>query len=416
MYKYNYRYNNYLSFYKPKKYLLQLINYYYSTNKLDIYCNYPLSIINLFIPLPTKLLIDNILVTYDKNNDEYHYNGISNNNIILISDILLPYNSPNIKFPLPFIFPIYDNNNNINIILSNIYYYEITIKDYKINDNVLNHNEFIAIGYGNKNVLYNDYLGYNNNSIGFYSFGNIKYNFKDIKYNKDTNLSIIWKPNDTIGSGIIYINKYIIKIFFTFNEKLIYISNNIRLYDSYFPMINYNYSYALDINFSKSKFKFDIQDLISQYSNNIISTKNSFVKQGKYSSCNNLNINEYQNNIPKKKSLTNNNIYTLYVPINTSINSQNILNNTPNDLPSNAHNAPNNTLNNTTNNTPNNTSANILNNTPNNTFDNTLNNTLNNLINNTLNNLPNNTPNNTFNNIHSIFYIPIDISTYNINI
>ena len=28
--------HNYLSFYEPKKYLLQLINYYYNANKLDI--------------------------------------------------------------------------------------------------------------------------------------------------------------------------------------------------------------------------------------------------------------------------------------------------------------------------------------------------------------------------------------------
>ena len=138
-------------------------------------------------------------------------------------------------------------------------------------------------------------------------------------------------------------------------------------------MINYNYSYALDINFSKKKFKFDIQYLISQYSNNIISTKNSFAKKIKYSSCNNLNINEYINSIPKKKILTNTNIYTLYVPINTSINSINFQN----------------TINNIQNNIPNN----IPNNTPTNTSNNTL----------------NNIPNSTSNIIHNIFYIPIDI-------
>jgi hypothetical protein len=247
---------NYLSSKDSNKYLLYLIN-----NKLNIDSSYSSIAINFFIPLPTKLLIDNIIITYNQNNDEYYYNGSSNDNIILVSDILLPYNSLYIKFPLPFIFPIYKDNNNIDITLSNIYYYEITIKNTKINNNISNNYEFIAIGYGNKNVSYNDYLGYNDHSIGFYSDGNIKYNCKN------TNLNIIWNPGDIIGSGIIYINKYIIKIFFTFNKKLIYISNNIKLIESYFPMINYNYSYALDINFSKKKFEFNIQDLIMKYSN-----------------------------------------------------------------------------------------------------------------------------------------------------
>jgi hypothetical protein len=207
--------------------------------------------------------------------------------------------------------------------LSNIYYYEITITFNK-NIDSFDENEYINIGFGNKDITYRTYLGaHNSDSISYSSYGLIKSGFiKDKNNYKKNPMSSSWKPGDTIGAGIIYISYNKIKVFFTLNGKLIYKTNKpIEIYESYFPMINYNYSYSISVNFSTEKFLFDIKDFILIYSKNILSTDNSFIE--------NYDVNLYMNNVPKKKYISQL-IYDLISPLMTNnlTNTQELNNNT----------------------------------------------------------------------------------------
>jgi hypothetical protein len=172
----------------PQLYLEKIFNYF-NNNNLQINCDHPLSAIKCFIPLPSKLLLNEIyknenLIIYE--NNKYKFHG-SNGNIILFSDILLPFNNINIinndviinNYPIPFAFPIYTiknkllnikniNNSYIDILLSNVYYYEVTLLPEKNINNLLE-NEYISLGFGNKNVSLNSNLGIVSDSIGFYS-------------------------------------------------------------------------------------------------------------------------------------------------------------------------------------------------------------------------------------------------------
>jgi len=311
-------------------YLINLLNFYYDYNIVSYNCEYPLLGIKNFIPLPSKLLIDSNLytdkhlITYDNILKEYQFKG-GNGCRTIFANRILPNNTifqsknkehntkkdlndkttksvettsenfiknDNIKFPLPFSFPIFINDSQINILSSNVYYYEVTIKYNKNIDNISSSQEYIAIGYGNKNILLNTHLGSIINSIGYFSIsGNVQNNFYKIKEN--IKVSVSWFPGDTAGAGIIYLSTNKIKLFFTLNGKLVYITKkSIDIDDIYFPVINYNHSHSIDVNFSNKKFIYNIKPLILDYSQNIISSENSFIE--------NYNINPYLNKPPKK--------------------------------------------------------------------------------------------------------------------
>jgi|UniRef100_A0A6C0ECT7 hypothetical protein len=339
-----------------KIYLENLFNYFYN-NILHIRCEQPLLAIKSFIPLPSKLLlnenyINTNLIVFE--NNEYKFLG-TNGNRNIFSNIILPFIDSNIDYPIPFTFYIYsnDSNNNnyssslpltykslkskninnqyIDIISSNIYYYELTIK-YDQNINNFDMDEYISIGFGNKNLPINARLGSTNDSFGFNSDGSIVINYyvdlitdelnkkkskidkiflKKVKKRIISKISTNWIPGDTIGAGIIYVDINKIKPFFTLNGKLIYMSNIIiELMDLFCPIIGYNHSHSIDLNFSTKKFEFDIKNLISQYSDNIISTNNSFI--------NNYNIEPYLN-IQSNKIVSN----KFYNSILNYINMQN---------------------------------------------------------------------------------------------
>ena len=286
---------------------LQELYLLYNNIKYDLNSNYILSYLNTFIPLPSKLIINDLYIDDDKieftEDNKYMFLG-TNGTRLLFADKILPFNNT-IKFPIPFSFPII-NNNKLEIYQSNIYYFELSILNEK-NNNMDNNDNNISIGFGNNDISFKSHVGWNANSIGFHSNGCIYIN----SYKKSfSNISDIWKPGDTIGAGILYIKDNIVNFFFTFNGKFVYIFNSSsKLQNPYFPIIGYNHNHTIELNFSQKQFKYDIISLINKY-NYIISINNTFLYDD--------NINNYINLPPTENINYNNqflNIFNLMLPI-----------------------------------------------------------------------------------------------------
>jgi len=280
-------------------YLKQLFNYYNDNLKLPIKCLNPLTAIKCFIPLPTRLLLSEIYTDNHKiikiTDSKYEFHGKQGSRIVF-SDKILPFIDNN-KTAIPFSYPIY-NDDRVDIILSNIYYWEITLGDKTAGINSWE-GECISIGFGNKNTNFNSQVGWYNNSIGFHSDdGTVILNSTTKKISK------IWESGDTAGAGIIYLEENKIKPFFTFNGKLVMMfEESITITKPYFPMIGYDHSHSIKINFSNSKFKFNIKNLINEYSKTIISTENTFI--------NDYDIGRYLNEQPYLFKITpSNNLFS----------------------------------------------------------------------------------------------------------
>ena len=260
----------------PLKYLNHLFNYHNENLKLPISCSSPLASIKCFTPLPTRLLlsklysdIDNIVKLTDY---EYQFHGSPGKRIVF-SDKILPYLSNN-KVPIPFSFPVYGDK-QISIVMSNIYYYELTMGPKT--SNLPNWDtECISIGFGNKNTTFKSHVGWYNDSFGFHSDdGTFRHNCSSTSINQ---ISKTWETGDVAGAGIIFTSHNQIKPFFTFNGKLIYINKEVyQMKEPFFPIIGYDHSHSIKLNFSNKKFKFNILKMINDHSNYIISTNNSFL-------------------------------------------------------------------------------------------------------------------------------------------
>jgi hypothetical protein len=280
------------------KYLTDLYNYVNDNLTKPIKCNIPLTAIKCFIPLPTRFLLDEQYKGHhqtNKSGNEYSFLGKPGNRI-LFADKILPFMTNNtsffskelIKYPMPFSFPIY-NENDVEIILSNVYYFEIKVKE-KVNTTNNNwHQECISIGFGNKNVPFNSHAGWYGGSIGFHSDdGSIRFNSQG-----ETNkiYSRPWIEGDIIGAGVIYTDINTIIPFFTFNGELIYKHDvEIIMTTKHFPIIGYDHSHKIKVNFSNDQFLFDIKNLIYKYSNKVILSDNSFIQKH--------NIEYYLNDTP----------------------------------------------------------------------------------------------------------------------
>lgn len=257
-------------------YLKQIFNYYNDDLKLPIKCLYPLAAIKCFIPLPSRLLLSEIYTNNHKiikiSDSEYQFHGKQGHRIVF-SDKMLPYISKN-KQPIPFSFPVYDDN-NVDIVLSNIYYYEVTIGAKTSGLNSWN-GECISIGFGHKTTPFNSHVGWYNGSVGFHSDdGTVRLNCAD---NLIKSMTKAWVSGDTAGAGIIYLDKNKITPFFTFNGKMVMMFEGmLTLYGPYIPIIGYDHSHSIKINFSNNKFKFNIKKLINEYSKTVISTENNFI-------------------------------------------------------------------------------------------------------------------------------------------
>ena len=116
----------------PLNYLFELFCYNCEAFSKPIICSNPLSAIKSFIPLPSRFLLSELYTNSNKIlkfNNEYQFHGTPGHRV-LFSDKILPAKKikSNIKFPIPFTFPVHTND-NIEILQSNIYYYEVTILD-----------------------------------------------------------------------------------------------------------------------------------------------------------------------------------------------------------------------------------------------------------------------------------------------
>jgi len=262
-----------------------LLYTYFNYNKdIKININNEYLIYNCFYPLPTKLIVNETENNIIENNNIY---ATKNNNLtsrkILFGNRVLPIAN---KDPIPFSFPIIINN-EIEILNSTIYYYELTILE-----NVITNysNQLFCVGYGSINTITESFIGNDSNSIGYnINTGTIFHN------NMHYYTGLILNTNDIIGVGIVYLdNKY--KPFFTHNGSLIdIILPEINIDETILPIIEYNYSNKIKLNFSQEEFKCNIKYLNTN--NNILSQKNNFLKVDKNLS--NINTHEILKN--KKK-------------------------------------------------------------------------------------------------------------------
>ena len=321
-----------------KEFANEYLKFLYTENNINIICERPLAAIKCFIPLPTCFDINSIFYTNNNSikntSTEYMFHGIPGNRLMFAdscapSPLLYKINDINskqkfisslIEIPIPFSFPLYTDNNELEIISSNVYYYEVTLKD-KININNTWPSQCISVGFAYKDTIMKSHVGWFNNSIGFHSDDGT------IRFNNEAGAPIIsrsWEAGDTVGIGLIYYNSTldnsfgiiqpnrevknfpgtIVLPFITFNGSIIYVFKNpIKLFAPYFPTIGYDHPNSINVNFSTSKFKFNIKDFIIKHSKEVISTNNTFIDNNTY--INNILTEEISYNIAYDTSYNN---------------------------------------------------------------------------------------------------------------
>jgi hypothetical protein len=266
------------------------------------------TLINCFIPLPTKLKFNNNYI-YNFNN-EYTYIGYETNELnILTTDRIIFLDN---TIPIPFTLPLYKNNNIIELVLSNVYYYELSILN-KFNEKIKDKN-IISIGFIN-----------GNSKISYNSLGIIKNNFHIKKVKK-------WINGDTVGIGFIYDKSNLIKFFFTYNGKIIHQSNSIKiLSNKIIPIIIYEHTNTIKLNFFNDIFKFNINKLINN--NLVLSSENIFMENYDDKLFKNdfeeNYLENFNNNSDIFNNLINNLLSTLQNSNITEINVPNILSTIP---------------------------------------------------------------------------------------
>jgi hypothetical protein len=289
-----------------KDFALEYLSYLYKKDEDDIkiYCERPLSAIKCYIPLPDKMDISSVFYSNNNkitnHNNMYQFSGMPGNRIMFAnSSVPFSFNN-NIPFdvPIPFSFPniILQENNlqkTLEIISSNVFYYEVTI-DNMVNLNNMWPSQCVSVGFAYKNTNINAHVGWFNNSIGFHSDDGT------IRFNSEKEAPVIsrpWVVGDTVGAGLIYIDKslvhsatsleniteksetFLVQPFFTFNGNIIYMFENpIKMHLPYYPAIGYDHPNSIKVNLSNYKFVFDIKKFIYEHTNKVISTNNSYIE------------------------------------------------------------------------------------------------------------------------------------------
>ena len=169
--------------------------------------------------------------------------------------------------PIPFGLLI-TKDNNTKFILSNTYYFEITIGSKRFRNQWVN--ECISIGYGDVKTNYKVQVGWTNKSWGFHSDDG---NFVNNNYSKP--FSQPWGPNDTVGVGLTYLslNRYL--IFLIKNGVMVKNEMLIETECTMSPMIGLDSSYPIKVNLGKYPYQFDIENYIK--SHEILSSTNSYL-------------------------------------------------------------------------------------------------------------------------------------------
>lgn len=254
-----------------QEYMIYLINKYFNYTYKNIISSNIVSKYLTFFPLPTELTTEYYTGNYEinKQNNTYHFiNPVKNNNVILYSNKYLPYCY---KDPIPFTFPIINSDNDMELLSSNLYYYELTLLE---RTNPISSNDNISIGYGPITISPKSVIGFSIDSVAFsIRDSSLYYNCSLID-----NFDIHVKENDTIGIGIIYIDKNKYKFILTYNGIILVIDHYFILETNsqLLPLISYDHSNKIKLNFGQEPFKFNIKNYL--YNNYIVSDINLFIK------------------------------------------------------------------------------------------------------------------------------------------
>lgn len=254
-----------------EQYIIYLINKYFNYDYKNIISSNIISKYLTFFPLPTELTTEYYIDNYEinKHNNTYYFiNPVKNNNVILYTNKYLPYCN---KDPIPFTFPIVNSDNNMELLSSNMYYYELTLLE-RIHPSSPNDN--ICIGYGPITISPKNIIGLSIDSIGFSIRDSSLYHNCSIL--NSFNLSI--KENDTVGIGIIYIEKNKYRFILTYNGVIL-INNHdfiLETNSQLLPLISYDHPNKIKLNFGQEPFKFNVKNYL--YNNYIISDSNLFLK------------------------------------------------------------------------------------------------------------------------------------------
>ena len=286
-----------------ENYLKYLLEKYCNVNlNNNIINNNPFLNFSCFYPLPNSLEVSHYedADKINQDNNLYEFVGTPTNDRIIFANRLLPNVNTD---PIPFTFPLKINENTIELINTNCFYYEITI-DKRIRDQW--DNETLSIGYGSITTPINCNPGWISDTIGYHlDDGSIQYNQIVIK-NDGPKCNI----GDTIGSILVYIAPNCYKVFFTFNGSLIVnnnFNNNIFIKSQIVPMIGYDHSCKIKVNFGNEIFKFNIKTFYN--SNFVISQNNKFIDNHNFiNKINTTNI--IKKKIKNKKLKINTELFT----------------------------------------------------------------------------------------------------------
>jgi hypothetical protein len=207
------------------------------------YYNYDMNILNLkyiylllFTPLPTTLILKNFLYYGNKTIPSFYKNTI--------------------PFTMPIIY-----NNSIELNISNLYYYEITI---------IEKPEHLTIGIGSLDITQTK-IG-KVNSVGYNLLeGELLYNRLSI-----SSILPVCNVGDTIGMGFMYIDIYKYQPLFTLNGKLINTKiEDITIYSTLTPIIDCNDLNKINVNLHNKEYMFNLKNYLN---NNItFCTQNFFL-------------------------------------------------------------------------------------------------------------------------------------------
>ena len=266
-----------------KKYITDLYERYNPIyNKLNVVK--PLLCLLSFVPLPYDFDISYLSEKdqIKKLNNIYTFLGQPGDRIMYGNRRLPNYRMDSIPFTIPITI-----DDEVNLIQSNVFYYEVTILNTSIRKSW--NNECISIGFGTKKTPYKSHVGWTKESWGFHSDdGNL------MNSNQSINITSPWSLGETIGVGLVYEKKNEYRILFTKNGIIIDDTKFIKTEEDIYPMIGYDLSSPIFVNWGQKQFKFQLNNYIC--SNQIINNKNTFLsnsnKISDYDFIPNVNLNK----------------------------------------------------------------------------------------------------------------------------
>ena len=276
-----------------KKYILDLYERYNPIyDKINV--SKPLLCLLSFVPLPyefdTSYLSERDQI--NKLNNIYTFLGEPGDRIMYANRRIPNFENDSIPFTIPIRI-----EGEINLIQSNVFYYEVTILNITIRKAW--NNECISVGFGTKNTPYKNHVGWTKESWGFHSDdGNL------MNSNQSINITSPWSHGDTIGVGLVYEKKNNYRLLLTKNGIIIDDTKFIKTKEDIYPMIGFDLSSPIFVNWGQKQFKFQLNNYIC--SNQIINNKNTFLS-------NSRNINEYNfvpnENLNKKIQIVSSSLF-----------------------------------------------------------------------------------------------------------